>query len=112
MLDCNLELKVLRILFVMAAVGGLWAQQPPATAAKCHIKRVRQVGLATLLRAECPENKLTMELLLSGREKAPWITKDLPVNVVPIGVEPPVKYSPGRQPRSDYTRAQPVRVLI
>ena len=106
-----MTLRRVGIVILLTSVGA-WCQQPPASAAKGQVTRVRQVGLVTLVRVECPENKLTMELLLPPREKAPWLTKDLRVNVVPVGVEPSVRYSPGRQPRSDYTRPQPVRVLI
>jgi hypothetical protein len=84
----------------------------PASAAKCVVTELRQVGMVNLVSLDCPENKLSMELSLPQQSKAKWLVKDLRVNVVPTGSGQAVRYTGGRQPRSDYTRPQPLRVLI
>ena len=81
--------------------------QPPAAAAKGQVTQVRQVGLVTLVQVVCPENRLTMELWLAPRIKAPWLIKGLKVNIVPTGEGQDVRYSPGRTPRPE--RAPPLR---
>lgn len=68
--------------------------------------------MVNLVKLDCPDNKLSMELSLPQQAKAKWLVKDLRVNVVPTGSGESVRYTPGRQPRSDYTRPQPLRVLI
>ena len=98
-------------LLALAAGLGLQAQTP-AAAAKGQVTEVRQVGRVTLVSVECTENKLTMELWLAPGTKAPWLKKDVKVNVVPTGAGQEVRFSPGRLPRSDYSRPHPVRVLL
>ena len=99
---------------LLFGVWGLWAQAPSASAvaAKCQVTAVRQVGLVKLGDLDCPENKLRMEVWLPPREKAFWLTKGVWVNVVPTGMGQDVHVSPGRAPRSDYSRPKPVHVLI
>ena len=99
------------VLLALVAGFGLRAEIP-AAAAKGQVKEVRQVGRVTLATVECPENKLTMELWLAPGIKAPWLKKDAKVNVVPTGAGQEVRFSPGRLPRSDYSRPHPVRVLL
>ena len=70
------------------------------------------MGIVSLVSVDCPENKLSMELSLPQSAKAPWLIKDLRVNIVPTGSPQAVRYTRGRQPRSDYTKPQPLRVLI
>jgi hypothetical protein len=84
----------------------------PASAAKCVVTELREVGIVKLLSVTCPENKLSMQLSLPQTAKAPWLIKDLRVNIVPTGSPQSVRYTRGRQPRSDYTKPQPLRVLI
>ena len=96
---------------------GLWAQAPSgseasAVAARCQVITVRQVGLVTLSGLDCPENKLRMEVWLPPREKASWLANNVWVNVVPTGMGQDIHVSPGRAPRSDYSRPKPVHVLI
>lgn len=88
--------------------------QVPATAvaAKCQVTQTREVGLAKLVRMNCTENKLSMELWMPLREKDGWLAKDVVVNVIPLGTEPDVRVSPGRAPRSDYMKLKPVHMLI
>ena len=81
-------------------------------AAKCRVFDIREVGLVKLVKLDCPDNKLSMETWLPPREKAVWLTKDTSVNVIPTGMGQDVHVSPGRAPRSDYTKPQPVHVLI
>lgn len=83
-----------------------------ASAAKCVVTELRQVGIVSLVSVNCPENKLSMQLSLPQSAKARWLVKELRVNVVPTGGGQSVRYTPGRQPRSDYTKPQPLRVLI
>lgn len=83
-----------------------------ASAAKCVVTDVRQVGIVTLVSVNCPENKLSMQLSLPPSAKTPWLVKDLRVNIVPTSSGQAVRYTRGRQPRSDYTKPQPVRLLI
>jgi hypothetical protein len=104
------------LLFLLFAVS-INAQTPPpqalpATAAKCQVIDVRDVGLEKLVRMSCPENRITMQVWLPPREKALWLSKDIWINVVPMGMGQDVHVSPGRAPRSDYTRPKPVHVLI
>ena len=68
--------------------------------------------MVSLLRVDCPENKMSMQLSLPQSAKTRWLVKDLRVNVVPTGGGQAVRYTPGRQPRSDYTKPQPLRVLL
>lgn len=96
---------------VLATSGGLRAQAP-AAAARCTVTGVRQVGRVTLAQVNCPENRLTVEVWLPPGTKAPWLKNDARVNLVPTGPGQEVRFSPGRLPRSDYTRPQAVRVLI
>lgn len=100
------------ITLLLAGGGGLRAQAPPAAAAKGVVSEVRQMGRVTLVQVGCPENRLTMEIWLAPGVKAPWLKKGARVNVVSSGEGQEVRFSPGRLPRSDYTRPQPVRVLI
>lgn len=83
-----------------------------ASAAKCVVTELREVGIVKLLSVTCPENKLSMQLSLPQAAKAPWLVKDLRVSIVPTGGGQAVRYTRGRQPRSDYTKPQPLRVLI
>ncbi|GEM_PF-5521592 len=83
-----------------------------ATAARCRVTQARRVGLEELVRMECAENHLTMEVWIPPRENAPWLAKDLPVTVIPIIMAPDVRVSPGRTPRSDYSRPKPVHVQV
>jgi len=87
---------------------------PPlsASAAKCQITLVREVGLVKLAQMKCPDNKVSMEIWLPPREKAAWLTKDVWVNAIPTGMGQDVRYSPGRQPRSDYSRPKAVHLLL
>src|SRR5437016_12438881 len=78
--------------------------QPSATAAKCSVFDVREVGLVKLVKLDCPDNRLSMEAWLPPREKAVWLAKDTMVNVIPTGMGQDVHVSPGRAPRSDYTK--------
>jgi hypothetical protein len=91
------------------------AEPPPinsAAAAKCQVTETRQVGLVKLAVMKCDHNRLSMEVWLPPREKAIWLSPGLQTNVIPIGVGQDVRVSPGRQPRSDYTRPKPVHVLL
>jgi len=101
---------------ILFAMGGLWAQPAPsassAAAAKCQVVQIREIGLVTLVKVNCPENKLSMEAWLPPREKASWLRKDAWVNIVSMGMGQDVHVSPGRAPRSDYSRPKPVHVLI
>jgi hypothetical protein len=72
----------------------------------------RHVGLEELIKMACSENRLSMEVWLPPREFAPWLVKDIAVSVIPIIMAPDVHISPGRTPRSDYTRPKPVHVQI
>ena len=101
-----------RALITLLFFCSLMDAQAPAVAAKGRVTLVRQVGLVTLVQVACQENKLTMELWLMPRVKAPWLVKDLVVNMVPTGGGQEVRVSPGRVSRSDYTKPQPVRVLV
>jgi len=83
-----------------------------AAAAKCQVTEARQVGLVKLVQMACSENKLSMEVWLPPREPAPWLVKDVAVSVVPIIMVPDVHISPGRTPRSDYTRSKPVHLQM
>jgi hypothetical protein len=83
-----------------------------AAAAKCRVTEVRQVGLEKLIKLGCPDNRLSMQAWLAPHEKAPWLVKDIWTTVVPTGMTQDVHISPGRAPRSDYTRPKPVHVLI
>ena len=103
----------LRIAAALLLAGSLVLRaQAPAAAARGQVSEVRQMGRVTLVQVKCPENKLTMEIWLPPGTKAPWLKKEARVNVVPTGEGQEVRFSPGRLPRSDYTRPQPVRVLI
>ncbi len=83
-----------------------------AVAARCQVTQARHVGLIQLVRMACNENKLSMEVWLGPREIATWLAKDVAISVVPIMMAPDVRVSPGRAPRSDYTRPKPVHVQI
>jgi len=83
-----------------------------ASAAKCVVTDLRQVGIVSLVSVNCAENKLSMQLSLPQSAKTRWLVKDLRVNIVPTGGGQSVRFTPGRQPRSDYTKPQPLRVLI
>jgi hypothetical protein len=96
---------------LLAAAGGLSAQ-PSAAAAKCQVVDIREVGLVQLVKVNCPENRLSMVTWLPPHEKAIWLRKDAWVNVVPTGMGQDVHVSPGRAPRSDYSKPKPVHVLI
>jgi hypothetical protein len=83
-----------------------------AAAARCQVTQSRHVGLEELVKVTCAENRLSMEVWLPAREPAPWLLKDLPVTVIPVIMAPDVHVSPGRTPRSDYSRTKPVHVQI
>jgi hypothetical protein len=83
-----------------------------AAAAKCQVTQARHVGLEELVKMACNEHRLSMEVWLPPREPAPWLVKDVAVNVIPIILAPDVHISPGRTPRSDYSRPKPVHVQI
>jgi len=104
---------VLALLLLLQAAS---APPPPATllasAAKCVVTELRQVGIVSLVSVNCPENKLSMQLSLPQTARAPWLIKDLRVNIVPTSGGQAVRYTRSRQPRSDYTKPQPLRVLI
>lgn len=104
---------MLAVLILLQAAAG--APPPPtllASAAKCVVTEVRQVGIVTLVSVNCPENKLSMQLSLPQSAKAPWLVKDLRVNIVPTSGGQAVRYTRSRPPRSDYTKPQPLRLLI
>lgn len=90
---------------------GLWGQAS-AVASKCQVMAVRQVGLVKLGELDCPDHKLKMQVWLPPREKASWLSKSAWVNVVPMGMGQDVHISPGRAPRSDYSKPKPVHLLI
>lgn len=104
-------LAIVLLTILLTGASSLHAQAA-AAAAKGQIIEVRQVGRVTLARVYCPDNRLTLEIWLAPGTKAPWLKKDANVNVVPHGAGQEVRFSPGRLPRSDYSRPQPVRVLI
>ena len=83
-----------------------------ASAAKCVVTELRQVGIVSLVSVNCPENKMSMQLSLPQSAKTRWLVKDLRVNIVPTGSGQTVRFTPGRSPRSDYTKPQPLRFLI
>ena len=83
-----------------------------AAAARCQVMESRRVGLEGLVKMACSENRLSMEVWLPPREPVPWLMKDLAVSVIPIIMAPDVHVSPGRTPRSDYSRPKPVHVQI
>jgi hypothetical protein len=83
-----------------------------AAAAKCQVTQARHVGLEELVKMACSENRLSMEVWLPPREPAPWLVTDIPVSVIPVIMAPDVHISPGRTPRSDYSRPKPVHVQI
>ena len=100
-------------LFILCCALALPAEaQPSATAAKCKVTDVRQVGLEKLVKMGCPDNRLSLEVWLPPREKAKWLTKDIWTNVIPTGMGQDVHVSPGRAPRSDYSKPKPVHVLV
>jgi hypothetical protein len=92
------------------------AAQPPgsqsAAVARCQVTQSRHVGLEELVKMECAENRLSLEVWLPPREPAPWLVNDLAVRVIPLIMPPDVHVSPGRAPRSDYSRPKPVHVEI
>ena len=49
---------------------------------------------------------------LPPRDIAPWLVKDVAVSLIPVIMAPDVHISPGRTPRSDYSRPKPVHVQI
>ena len=83
-----------------------------AAAARCQVTQARHVGLEELVKMACAENHLSMEVWLPPRELALWLVKDIPVSVIPMIMAPDVHVSPGRTPRSDYSRPKPVHVQI
>jgi hypothetical protein len=83
-----------------------------AVAAKCQVTQARHVGLEELVKMACRDNRLSMEVWLPAREAAPWLVKDIAINVIPVIMAPDVHISPGRTPRSDYSRPKPVHVQI
>lgn len=97
---------------LLVTVSGCLHAQGPAAAARGEVTLARQMSRVTLVQVNCPENKLTMDIWLAPGLKAPWLKKGARVNIVPTGEGQEVRFSPGRLPRSDYTRPQPVRVLI
>jgi hypothetical protein len=83
-----------------------------AAAARCQVTQARRVGLEGLVKMTCAENRLSMEVWLPPREPALWLSRDVGVSVIPIITPPDVHVSPGRTPRSDYSRPKPVHVQI
>jgi hypothetical protein len=76
------------------------------------VKTARHVGLEELVKMASGENRLSMEVWLPAREQALWLVKDISVSVIPMIMAPDVHVSPGRTPRSDYSRTKPVHVQI
>ena len=99
-------------MLLQAAPTALPPATLPASSAKCVVAELREVGIVKLVSVTCPENKLSMQLSLPQTAKSPWLVKDLRVNIVPTSGGQAVRYTRGRQPRSDYTKPQPLRVLI
>ena len=101
------------LFLTLFACAGLHAQFPAAVAAKCQVTEVRQVGLEHLIKMDCPENKLSMVVWLPPRERRPVAgERNVWTNTIPMGMGQDVHISPGRAPRSDYSKPKPVHLLI